>query len=207
MNFKRLLPIYLGAMMTPLGGVGVITLLPILAKTWETSIQWVSLTLTLYMVPYVIFQLFSGSIAQIFDTRKVLFFGFGIYALGGFLSGLSPNLGLLLGARIIQGFGAAFIAPIVMALVGEMVHPGRLGRAMGFLGFTYTIGQTMGPLVSGLLEIAFGWPAFFFLLGGLSLIIGGLYWLTNIKGEKTEAGTGKIFDALKIGRASCRERV
>jgi len=203
MNFKRLLPIYLGAAIGPMGGVGVITLLPVLAKIWNISIQWISLTITLYMVPYIVFQLFAGSIAHIFNTRKTLLFGFGVYALGGLLSGFSPSLGMLVGARFIQGFGAAFIAPIVMALVGEMVNPRHLGKAMGLLGVMYTIGVTMGPLISGVLEVHFGWGWFFFFLTALALAVGAFYWATSTEAGKTEMGSGRIADALVLIKRSC----
>ena len=51
MNLKRLLPIYLGAIIGPMGGVGIITLLPVLCRHFDISIQWASLTVTLYMIP------------------------------------------------------------------------------------------------------------------------------------------------------------
>jgi MFS family permease len=201
-NFQRLLPIYLGAVIGPMGGVGVITLLPVLARTWNISIQWISLTITLYMIPFILFQLFAGSIAHIFDTRRTLLFGFAAYALGGLLSGLSPSLGTLIAARIIQGLGAAFITPIVMALVGEMVDPRHVGKAMGLLGVMYTIGLTMGPLISGILEVAFGWPWFFFFLMGFSLAVGALYWITGREAERAEKRSGKILDALPLIKRS-----
>jgi MFS family permease len=201
-NFRRLLPIYLGAMIGPMGGVGVITLLPVWAGDWNISIQWISLTLTLYMVPYIVFQLFAGSVAHIFDTRRTLLFGFAVYALGGFLSGLSPSLGALVAARVIQGFGAAFIAPIVMALVGEMVEPKHLGKAMGFLGVAYTIGTTMGPLISGILEVCFGWSWFFFFLMAFALAAGTLYWVTSREAERAEKRSRRIADALLLIKQS-----
>ncbi len=195
---KRLLPIYLGAVITPIGGVGILTLLPVIAQDWQTSIQWVSLAMTMYMVPFVVFQLISGPIAHIFDTRKTLLFGFAVYALGGFLSGLSPDLTTLLAARFIQGFGAAFISPIVLALIGEMGDSRSLGKSMGIMQLMYTCGVTMGPLVSGLLEVTFGWSSFFFLLGILGVGDGILYWFTSRgpRGEKREEGSRRILDAL-----------
>jgi MFS transporter, ACDE family, multidrug resistance protein len=202
MNFKRLLPIYLGAIIGPMGGIGIITLLPVLSKSWDTSIQWISLTVTLYMVPYVAFQLFSGSIAQVFDTRRTLLFGFGTYALGGFLSGLSPNLATLVCARFIQGLGAAFIAPIVLALIGDMVEPRHLGKAMGILGVMYTAGVTMGPLISGVLEVSLGWPWFFFFLAVFGLAIGTLYWATSRGTEKAAQKAGRFSDALVLIKRS-----
>ncbi len=202
MDLKRLLPIYLGAIIGPIGGVGIITLLPVLCQHFDISIQWASLTITLYMIPYVVFQLFSGSIAQVFDTRRTLLFGFGIYALGSLLSGLSFNLPTLICARFLQGFGAAFIAPLILALVGEMVEPKQIGKAMGVLGVMYTTGVTMGPLISGVLDVSLGWPWFFFFLSGFSFSIGVLYWVNSREDTGTARKPGKLSDALALVKRS-----
>ncbi|MCX5909395.1 MAG: MFS transporter, partial [Deltaproteobacteria bacterium] len=193
---KHLWPLYLGGVIPPMGGVGILTLLPVIARDWGMSIQWISLSVTVYMVPFAVFQLFAGPIAQVFDTRKTLLFGFGVYALGAILSGLSPNLTVLLIARFIWGFGAAFVSPIIVALVGDRVDPQRMGRSMGLLQASYTCGVTMGPLVSGLLEVALGWPAFFLFLGGLAVFNGIFYWVTTGPEKKREMGSKRILDAL-----------
>lgn len=195
-TWRQLLPIYLGAVIGPLGGVGVITLLPTLAREWQTNIQWISLTVTLYMIPYVIFQLFSGSIAQVFNTRRTLLFGLGIYSLGGLFCGLSPTLEILLGARFIQGFGAAFIAPLVLALVGEMVNPQQMGRSVGILGMMYTLGVTMGPLISGILEVNLGWTFFFFFLMAYAGGVGLLYFFTENPSPQNPSRSGRLADTL-----------
>ena len=202
MNLKRLLPIYLGAIIGPMGGVGILTLLPVLCQGMDISIQWVSLTVTLYMVPYVVFQLFSGSIAHVFDTRRTLLFGFGTYALGSFLCGIAPDLATLIGARVIQGFGAAFIAPLVLALVGEMVAPRQAGKAIGVLGMMYTTGVTMGPLISGVLEVSLGCSSFFFFLMVYSLTVGIYYWITSRDDVKPDKRLGKLTDALSLVKKS-----
>ena len=202
-KFRQLLPIYLGAVIGPMGGVGIITLLPVLAREWHISVQWVSLTVTFYMVPYVVFQLFSGSIAHVFNTRRTLLFGFGVYSLGGLLSGFSPSLETLVGARFLQGFGAAFIAPIVLALVGEMVNPERMGKAIGWPGVMYTIGVTMGPLISGFLEVHWGWSWFFFFLTAFALVNGVLYFLLSPPGEKPgRKKSGRLGEALALVKRS-----
>jgi DHA1 family bicyclomycin/chloramphenicol resistance-like MFS transporter len=202
MTFRRLLPIYLGAMLSPMGGVGVLTLLPVMARDWGVSIPWATLGVTVYMVPFVVFQLFSGPIAVIFKTRKTLLFGFGVYALGGFLSAWSPGIEFFLGFRFIQGFGAAFIAPIIMALIGEMVDPQKIGRSMGILGVMYTCGVTLGPLISGFLEVRFGWPGFFLFLTAITLAIGVLYGVTNPRSVDPGMGWGRIMDALLLVKKS-----
>ena len=202
MDFKRLMPIYLAAVIGPIGGAGVIPLLPVLARNWNIHIQWVSLTITFYMIPFVVFQLFSGSIAHVFRTRTTLLFGFGTYSLGGFLAGISPNLGSLLASRFVQGLGAAFIHPIVFALVGELVEPKNMGKAMGMLGVTYTAGVTMGPLISGLLEVSLGWSWYFFFLMALSLSIGAFYALVSFREGPGQTRTGHIGDAFELVKKS-----
>lgn len=202
MKFKFLLPIYLGAVLTPMGGVGMITLLPVIARDWGTQIEWVTLAVTIYMIPFVIFQLFSGPIAVIFNTRKTLLFGFGMYALGGFLSAWAPNLEFLLGFRFIQGFGAAFIAPIIMALIGEMADPKKMGRSMGLMGVMYTCGVTMGPLVSGFLEVHLGWRSFLFFLTTLALTIGTLYGVLHPGSADSGKGSGRFGDAFLLVKKS-----
>ena len=202
MDLKPLLPIYLGAIIGPMGGVGILTLLPVLCQTWDISIQWISLAVTSYMIPYVGFQLFSGSIAQIFDTRRTLLFGFGTYVAGGLLSGFATDLIMLVVARFIQGLGGAFIAPIVMALIGDMVEPKHIGKAMGILGVMYTTGVTMGPLIAGILEVSLGWSWFFFFLAGFGLTIGTLYWAMGRDSEGTAPKAGKFSDAFILIRQS-----
>jgi MFS family permease len=105
---------------------------------------------------------------------------------------------MLVGARFVQGLGAAFIAPIVMALVGEMVNPERMGKAMGILGVMYTIGVTMGPLISGFLEVHLGWSWFFFFLMAFALAIGIFYWVTSTPGKQPAVKSGRLGDALTL---------
>jgi len=188
--------------LTPMGGVGILTLLPVIARDWGISIQWMTLAITVYMVPYVVFQLFSGPVAVIFETRKTLLFGFGTYALGGFLSAWAPNLELMVVFRFIQGFGAAFIAPIIMALIGEMVDPKKMGRSMGIMGVMYTCGVTMGPLISGFLEVRLGWPWFFLFLGALAATIGIFYGAVHRSPADASKGSGRFPDALLLVKKS-----
>jgi MFS family permease len=183
-----------------MGGIGIFPLIPVLAKGWSVEFSSASLAITFYMIPFIIIQIFSGSIAQLFDVRKTLLFGFGTYALGGILCGLSPNLCALLGSRVVQGVGAAFLIPIVMAMIGELVPQQHVGKAIGIQGVAYTVGVTLGPLVSGLIEVRYGWPWFFYFMSAVSLV-GGILYSISSKGvkRKKERQTGFLafFPILK----------
>jgi MFS transporter, ACDE family, multidrug resistance protein len=192
------MPLYLGAAIGPMGGIGIVTIIPVITDEWSIAFSTVSLAITFYMAPFVLSQLFSGPIAQLFDTRKTLLFGFIVYALGAILSGLSSNILSLLGGRIIQGVGAAFLTPIIMALVGDQVPSKHLGKAIGMLGMAYTIGVTLGPFISGAIDVRYGWPWFFFLLAGLSLSSGGLYWISSTPAETSVRHSATLCAAFSI---------
>jgi MFS family permease len=136
-----------------MGGFGMITLIPVIARSWTVEFATASLTITFYMAPFILIQIFSGAIAQLFEVRKTLLFGFAMYTLGALLSGMSPNLWTLLGSRILQGIGAGFLTPVIMALIGDLVSEEHVGKAVGLLGVAYTVGVTLGPLISGVMEV------------------------------------------------------
>ena len=197
---KYLLPLYIGAALGPLGGFGVVTLLPVLARDWAVDFGTASLAISFYMVPFIIVQIFSGSIAQLFDTRKALLFGFGTYALGCVACGLSPNPGMLFFSRAVQGLGAGFLTPIIMALIGELVPEQHVGKAMGGLGVAYTVGVTLGPLLSGVIEVSHGWPFFFYFLAVLAFMAGVLYLISSEPAGEKIVKSGAILDILPVLR-------
>ncbi len=170
MNLKKLIPLYIGAAVGPLGGFGVVAIIPVFAKVWSIDFAAASLAITFYMIPFIAIQIFSGPIAQLFDVRRTLLAGFGIYTLGGILSALSGSFSFFLIGRVVQGTGGAFLTPILMAMVGEVVPPRHLGKAMGGLGLAYTAGVTLGPAISGMIEVRYGWQGFFYFLSTLSII-------------------------------------
>lgn len=173
---KKLIPLYIGAIVGPMGGFGMVPLIPVLAQSWSLEFATVALSITLYMIPFIAFQIFSGSIAQIFDVRKTLLVGFVTYTAGALLTAFSTNFLFFILCRIIQGIGAAFLSPIIMALIGVLVPVQHIGMAMGALGLAYTIGVTMGPLISGIIEVHYGWSGFFLFLAAVSTVAAILFW-------------------------------
>jgi len=199
-TLKYLLPLYIGAALGPLGGFGVVTLLPVLARDWSVDFGTASLAITFYMAPFIIVQIFAGSIAQLFDTRKTLLFGFATYALGCVACGLSQNPAMLFFSRALQGLGAGFLTPIIMALIGELVPEQHVGAAMGGLGVAYTVGVTLGPLLSGIIEVRHGWPFFFYFLALLACTAGMLYLILSAPAAPQKDAGGAILDIFPLLR-------
>lgn len=151
-------------MLGPMGGTGVVTLIPALSTLHDVSVGAMGLAITVYMVPFAALQLLSGSVSQLFTGRRTALAGFAVYGGASLGCALAPGLPLFIACRFVQGVGAAFLFPVLMALVGEVVAPARLGRAIGAFNMTQTVGLTAGPLLAGLAQTHLGWRWFFALL-------------------------------------------
>jgi predicted MFS family arabinose efflux permease len=200
LDLKKLIPLYLGAAMGPMGGFGIVTILPVLAQSWSVAFGTAAAAITLYMVPFIVIQIFSGAIAQIFDVRKTLLFGFGLYTVGAVLSAMAPDLWTFLLFRVFQGIGAGFLTPIIMALIGELVPEHHLGRAIGLLGVAYTVGVTLGPYLSGVIEVHLGWRWFFHFQAAVAALAGTLYWINRPEAAERTHPSGRLLAILPVLR-------
>lgn len=177
MRLRNLIHLYMGAFLGPFGGNAVLAMIPTLSEAFDVDVGLVALSITVYMIPYVAMQLVSGRVSDVYDRRLTLVAGLGVYAVGSLLSLISPTIGFFLAARIVQGFGGAFIFPVIMAMLGDLVEPGQVGRAMGWLGATTTAGLALGPLIGGILA-AIDWRILFLILTVLAGGLAVLYYFT-----------------------------
>jgi len=185
-----MLPLQAGALLGPMAGTGMVTLVPALSGVYGAPVGAVALAITTYMVPFALAQLFSGSISHNLGGRRTALIGYAIFIAGSLATAAAPTFGLFLLFRFVQGLGAAFLFPILMALVGEVVAPERLGRAIGAFGVTQTLGLTLGPLLAGLMEVHFGWRWFFVLLGAWAFLSAVAFvWLFQPERQAVEQGT------------------
>nr|WP_277610961.1 MFS transporter [Streptomyces scabichelini] len=106
--------------------------------------------------------LVGGRAADLLGRRTVLLAGLGLFAAGSVLAGSAPVPWLLIAARVVQGVGAAALAPAALALV-MVVYPSRAarGRALAVWGAVSAVGGAAGVLLGGLLTEALGWRSVF----------------------------------------------
>ena len=150
--------------------------LPALAGTFEASfaqVQWIVLA---YLLSITTLLVSAGRLGDLMGRRRLLLCGISLFTLASLLCGLAPSLGWLIAARALQGFGAAIMLALTLALVGETVPKARIGSAMGLLGSLSAIGTTLGPALGGVLLVASGWQAIFLVSVPLGLLNGWLAW-------------------------------
>jgi MFS family permease len=151
------LSMLLSALGTSIANVG----LPTLAQTFNATFQQVQWVVLAYLLAVTALIVSVGRLGDIMGRRRLLLAGIFVFTAASVVCGLAPTLGLLIGARAVQGLGAAAMMSLTMALVGETVPRAQTGRAMGLLGTMSAAGTALGPSLGGVLIATFGWRAVF----------------------------------------------
>jgi MFS family permease len=163
-------PLYVGGFLGPFGGAMLIAIIPNVAQGLDASVTQVAAAITAYMVPFAVLQLFSGTVAERLGPRRVVragYIGFGAAALG---CALAPEIWTFLAARAVMGAANAFLSPILLAALSEVVAPDVLGRTVGTFAAAQTAGLTFAPVLGGALgEIS--WRLAFVLVAVVSGVL------------------------------------
>ena len=164
------LAMLLASLGTSIANVG----LPSLAVAFDASFQAVQWVVLAYLLAITAAILTAGRLGDRLGRRRLLLGGLLLFAVACGLCGVAPGLDWLIGARILQGLGAAVMMAMALAMVGDTVTKARTGRVMGLLGTMSALGTAMGPSVGGLLLSVWGWRALFWVGVPLGLLASAL---------------------------------
>lgn len=173
MDTKRL-AVLSGGYIGPLSGNAVLAMMPVLKAEFGASAEEILVSITFFMLPFALFNLFSGTVSDVYGRRRILTAGFLIYALGCLFCVLSSDLMSFYLSRSVQGVGYAFVNPVLLAVLGDMTPPQERGRVMGYFGAFTTAGIATGPMIAGFLT-AYDWRWMFMLVAILAL--GVNFWI------------------------------
>jgi ACDE family multidrug resistance protein len=173
MDTKRL-AVLSGGYIGPLSSNAVLAMIPVLKTDFGASAEEILVSITFFMLPFALFNLFSGTVSDVYGRRKILTAGFSIYALGCMFCVLSSNLTAFYLSRSVQGVGFAFVNPVLLAVLGDMTLPQERGRVMGYYGAFTTAGIATGPMIAGFLT-PYDWRWMFILVAVLA--VGVSLWI------------------------------
>ncbi len=124
------------------------------------NLQWVA---SGYLLTYGGFLLLGGRAADLLGRRRVLAAGITVFALSSLTAGIATTGGVLVGARLAQGLGAAMMSPAALSILTTTFNHGtdRL-RALGAWGAMSGVASAAGVLLGGLLSGGPGWRWVFF---------------------------------------------
>lgn len=179
--------------MDTLDGTVLNTSLPQIAYSFQISPILLKVALTSYLLSLGILIPISGWIADRFGAAKVMLAAVLVFTLSSIGCGLSPNLGLLVLFRILQGLGGALMMPVGRLVVLRVFGHERLLYAMMRITILGLVGPAIGPLLGGALTTYLSWRFIFF----INIPVGIVAWYFIFHYfPKTQETILRPFDAL-----------
>jgi EmrB/QacA subfamily drug resistance transporter len=117
---------------------------------------------TAYVATMVASQLLSTWFIMVFGRRVAFLVVLAVFMAGGLLCIFSPSLDLIIFGRVMQGFTAGIVQPLVMVTLFQLFPEHRRGRAMAVYSTGLVLALGLGPVVGGITIDALGWRYVFY---------------------------------------------
>jgi EmrB/QacA subfamily drug resistance transporter len=157
----------------------------------QENLQWV---ISAYALVFGGFLLLGGRAADLLGRRRIFLAGIVVFTVASLLAGLAWSEASLIGARALQGLGAAVITPAALSILSTTFVEGRERNiALGVWGAVGGFGAAAGVLLGGILTDALSWEWIFFVnipVGVTSFV------LAPVLLKESRDASVKAFDAL-----------
>lgn len=151
---------------------------PFMVSYFDTTKAMIQMTLALNFIGFCLAAIIYGPLSDAIGRRKVMLIGNGILAVGAIGCALSPNIGLLLAFRFIQGMGAATSAVVATAMIMDHYQESQATKLISIFNACFTILIALAPVMGGFIQYQFGWRGNYTIVAGISIIswllLGGL---------------------------------
>ncbi len=157
--WTRLAACTAAAALLQLDGTLITVALPKVASGLGVTNSSTSIVLSAYFAAYALLLIPGGELVDRFGARRLALSGLALFAVGAALGAVSASFTELIVARVIQGAGAGLVSPAALAGAVSGFPAERRGSALGIWGASAGTSNLVGPLLGGLLTVAFGWRA------------------------------------------------
>jgi EmrB/QacA subfamily drug resistance transporter len=169
-----MLVVMIGVLISAIDGTIVVLALPVIEHDLTISLSSVTWAVVGYLLVVTVLATQLGRLGDMFGRVRMYQAGFVVFVLGSVLCALAWNGLAIIGARIVQGIGAALIAANSGAIISELYPPAERGRAYGFNAFGWSLGSVLGVLLGGVIVTYVSWRWIFWInvpIGALALIL------------------------------------
>ena len=132
--------------------------IPTILRDFDTTLSQLQWVITGYSLTFAALLIIGGRLTDIHGPRRMFITGATLFAIGSLIAALSTGVPMLVvGEAIIEGIGAAFIAPASLAILTRTFHGRERGTAFGMWSATMGAAVAFGPLFGGFLTTEFSW--------------------------------------------------
>ncbi|HVV91409.1 MAG TPA: MFS transporter [Solirubrobacterales bacterium] len=164
-----------GMLMIVLDGTIVNVALPTIQQDLHFSQANLAWVVNAYLIPFGGLLLLAGRLGDLLGQRRVFIVGLAVFTIASALCAASPDQGVLIGARFIQGIGGALASAVILAMIVRMFPaPAEQAKAIGVYGFVASAGGSIGLLLGGVLTQAISWHFIFVINLPIGVLVGWL---------------------------------
>ncbi|GIF78460.1 MFS transporter [Asanoa siamensis] len=187
-----------------LDGTIVNVALPHIGADLDSSVAGLQWTINGYLLTLAAFVLLGGSLGDRLGRRKIFIIGIVWFTIASLLCAIAPSIGTLIGARFLQGAGAALLTPGSLAIIQASFQEDDRGKTIGLWSGFSGISTALGPFVGGYLIDALSWRWAFLInlpLGAVA-VLAALRWVPESRAPREENTrfdvTGAVLAALAL---------
>ncbi len=168
-----------GTLLSALNSGMVAVALSTLRREFAVDVATVTWVISAFYLTSAVLQPIMGRLADRYGPRRVFAIGMWTVALAGALGPFAPNLVVLCAVRVLLAIGTATAFPSAAAMLRAVAstNGGNATKMIGRIQLVDTSSAAIGPVLGGLLIVAFGWPAIFWInipLAALALVSTGI---------------------------------
>ncbi len=160
-RFWALLTLEIAVVMTVLDGAIANVALPHIATVLHARPADAIWVVNAYQFCLMVLLLPAASAGEIIGYRRVSQTGMGVFTIASLACALSPSLGALVLARVVQGIGAALLLSVNSALLRHIYPRAMLGRGVGLMALTVGVSASVAPTIASAILSVAPWPFLF----------------------------------------------
>jgi EmrB/QacA subfamily drug resistance transporter len=124
-----------------------------------SSLEWI---VTAYALTFAALLITGGKLGDLYGRKRMFIAGLVVFTLASLACGLAPSAGFLIGARAVQGVGAALMNPATLSIITATFPPKERGQAIGIWAGVSALALAIGPLIGGLIVDNINWHWIFY---------------------------------------------
>jgi EmrB/QacA subfamily drug resistance transporter len=138
--------------------------IPTIQRSLHLSIASLEWVVSSYILVFAGLMLAGGRLADLYGRRRLFLIGLSVFTLASLAAGLAGSGGVLIGARLLQGLGAAILVPTTLAvIVATFDNAAERARAIGAWAAIGALALAFGPLIGGFISQHLHWGWIFFI--------------------------------------------
>ena len=131
--------------------------LPSIMEQLPASLSGAEWVLNAYVLVFAVLLVTLGRMGDIFGRKRLFISGLAVFTAASFACGVAPDIGWLIGSRVVQAIGGAAMMPATLSILNVCFQSGHRGLAIGIWGASAGAAAALGPIIGGLLVGSLGW--------------------------------------------------